>query len=697
MSEYSQDNAPLLTGFLEALGCNLETEESTLWARRVVAGEQVTAVFYILAGPGAGNLRDAAKSLSKAGRSEPGASLNLMSDRTLPNEEVERLTDFGITVLSQEGYLNAAIQADRIAQEGIEDAEKYIPEREYVDQTFAPDGVAAIDYLRRWMASDDSKLLVVLGQAGHGKTCLANQLTRRLAEDHLRDSTRPVPFLMPLHKHRHVRRFEELVLTNLQDRGIHGFTSAAFAYLARSRRILPVLDGFDELAETGGIRVARETLRGLVSQLDPSAKVLLTSRQAYFRHRGDLALFGSEEVFNSLQTRELAPFDESRRLAFLQRRGLSRSEVKEIESRIRDLRAEELLASPLMLRILSDELKAGGRLEGTTATGVLELSLTRICQREKGKGSIPWSDSRQLELLTDIADLMNESRAYELEEPDEWLRVVVERDVPGELTGTRKAEAVVARVTQLKNHPLLVATQVNGADAIGFPHPLYRDFFLAREFKAHLSDDNRVRRDLRAGLPEASANFLADLLTEAELAELLKRATTWKEDLREVWQVTLAKCNLRSTSDLKQRTAVLSACLGNRRTFDYENTSRLRFSLLRFEGFSFVGANLTASAFQGCEFTNTDFNGAQLAGSRFYECSADESSAQTLAQLGISVEQIESGILRRKTVQVQNEDPVRELVKRFFRRFIRDERGKNQRTAKVESMVAGLGGEEKVH
>ncbi len=696
MSDAGQQRCQLLTGFLEALGFSLEIDGSTVWAKRTVAGEEVIAVFHILSGSDGDDLREAARHLSKAGRSEPGASLNLIYERRLPDKEVERLSDAGIKVLSQTEYLNSAIQADRVARESIEDAEKYIPEGEYVDQAFAPDGVGAIDYLRRWMTTpDDSGLLIVLGQAGHGKTCLANQLARGLARDHLREAARPAPFLMPLHRHRHVRRFEELVLTHLQDRGIHGFTSAAFSYLVRTHRILPVLDGFDELAETGGIKVARETLKGLLSQLDPSAKILLTSRQAYFRHRGDLSLLGSEQLLTTLQTKELAPFDETRRSFFLQRRGLSKSQAKEIESCIRDLNAEELLASPLMLKILSDELKAGGKLVGSSATAVLELSLTRICEREKGKGSIPWSESRQLELLTDIADLMNESRAYELEDPDAWLKVVVEQDVPSGTAGGRRAEAVAARVTQLKNHPLLVATEVNSSDAISFPHPLYRDFFIARDFRAHSAEDNRIRNALRAGLPEGSANFLADSMTEAELADLVAKATTWKEDLREVWQIALAKCDQVSPSDPKQRTATLSACLGSRRTFDYENLSRLRFSLLRFEGFSFVGANLTTSAFQGCEFRKTDLNGAQLAGCRFYECSADESTADAFERVGISIKRLGGGILGRKTLQVENEDPVRELVKRFFRRFIRDERGKNQKTAKKESMVAGLGGEER--
>jgi hypothetical protein len=51
--------------------------------------------------------------------------------------------------------------------------------------------------------------------------------------------------------------------------------------------------------------------------------------------------------------------------------------------------------------------------------------------------------------------------------------------------------------------------------------------------------------------------------------------------------------------------------------------------------------------------------------------------------------------LGAKIVQVENGDPVVGIVTKFFQRFIREKLGRNQRTCKKESMVKGLGGEER--
>ena len=280
--------APKVVGFLQSLGFRLELQNDILWGTRQVARESVTVAFHYLASHEKTSLRMAASALTRAGRSAPAATLYVITEDPLPGSEVERFKDIDVTAASEVDYLNGALQSHRMSEEAINEAERYIPEREYVGQSLAPDGVSATDFLRKWISGPESGLLVVLAAGGYGKTCLAYQLARELAKRHLEDGTRPVPFLLPLHRHRHVRRFEELVLTHLQDSGILGFTSAAFGYLVNQHRIILVLDGFDELAETGGIRVARDTLRGLTSQLSPNANVLLTSRQAYFRHRGDL-------------------------------------------------------------------------------------------------------------------------------------------------------------------------------------------------------------------------------------------------------------------------------------------------------------------------------------------------------------------------------------------------------------------------
>ena len=615
----------------------------------------------------------------------------------LEQSDKEWCDDIGIAVTSEVGYLNLAIQSEMASKSTIASADAYIPEGEYVEQRLTPGNRPWSRYLTDWLATSDGGLLIVLGHAGYGKTCLAHQLGRKLAKEHLEEPLKPVPFVLPLHKHRYVRRFEELVLTHLQDRGILGFTSKAFAFLANNNRVVAILDGFDELAETGGIRVARETLKGLIEQLTSNAKVILTSREAYFRHRGDLSMYGDPNGFLSgLQTLELQPFDAAERKAFLEKRGLSTQQVRDVEKVVQGLAAEELLGSPLMLKILSDEVRQGEKFVGSTATDVFERSLAKICERELPKQKISWDTPKQLEFLAGLADLMNEEQTYELVDSDAWLSLVVDSDVPSDLASTKKKNELLARVTQLKNHPLLNAFTVGEKDAISFPHPLYKDYFVARKFKLASNHEHELRYLVRAGLPEGSITFVAQMVGESDLAAIALKCLQWKEGVRDVWRISLVKCDIASRDNIKTRTEKLVACFGGKTQFDYQNLSGLNFRLLQFNSFSFVGTNFTSSSFQGCNFQNCAFHGSQLGGCRFYDCEADQETAKVLNALGVQTVTIPRRLRTPKVILTsREEDPVRELVTRVFRRFIREARGRHQRTVKQNSFFSGLGGEER--
>lgn len=687
----------LLRGFLDSLGFELEDEDSCLRARRVVAGEELKLCFCPAQAASEDEVRLAIRTLNKAARAELGLSTWLITREPLDSTRKQQAEDAGVNVETEVGYLNAAVQRERTCKDSIREAGAYIPEAEYVEQRIMPENQAASHYLMRWMNSPEGGLLVILGHAGYGKTCLSHELARRLAKSCLKEAASPVPFVLPLQKHRYVRRFEELVLTHLQDRGIHGFTSRAFAYLANHKRVLPILDGFDELAETGGLRVARETLKGLIEQLGDNAKVIVTSRQAYFRHRGDLSLMGDLNGFlATLQTRELAPFDHAERRLFLEKRGLDQKQAREVENAVQGLAAEDLLGSPLMLRIVADEVKQGERPVGETATEVFQKSLVKVCEREVPKLKVAWPPPKQLEFLAGIADLMNEEQAYELTDPDGWLSLVVEGDVSPEIPQPRRKEELLARATQLKNHPLLTPVTSDGKDAIAFPHPLYRDYFVAVMFKLSRTDESGLRRSLRAALPDGSVKFLAQMLRDPELVEIAEKSIAWKDGIRGVFEIALAKCDLASKNDTGVRSKQFTSCVGGRLQLDYQNLSGLNFAMLEFDSFSFVGADFTRCSFQACRFKNCRFDGSRLSGCRFYECEADAATASALRNLGVeavSIPRLLGG--SRMAVATPEVDPVAELAGRFFHRFIREERGRNQRTARVESFFSGQGGEER--
>ena len=166
--------------------------------------------------------------------------------------------------------------------------------------------------------------------------------------------------------------------------------------------------------------------------------------------------------------------------------------------------------------------------------------------------------------------------------------------------------------------------------------------------------------------------------------------------MRSIFKVILAKCDLLSENDIKSRSQQLRACVGRTIGLDYQNLSHLIFRLIEFDGFSFIGVNFTKSSFQGCKFRKCSFDGSQLVGTQFYECEADEETGAVLRALRVETV-VTPQMLRpaKVTVTSRAEDPVLELVVKFFKRFIRDQRGTNQRTARDDSFFSGLGGEER--
>lgn len=133
--------------------------------------------------------------------------------------------------------------------------------------------------------------LLVLGQAGSGKTTLIQQfalalLTGPPAE---RPATDPVPVIFAIGAWNPVTTTLEGWLTDhllrdypaLEAFGPNGSTSAA--ELVQDRRILPLLDGFDEIAE--GLRV--EALNALNGASEREWKFVLTSRAEEYKKAVD--------------------------------------------------------------------------------------------------------------------------------------------------------------------------------------------------------------------------------------------------------------------------------------------------------------------------------------------------------------------------------------------------------------------------
>ncbi|MGH3926975.1 MAG: NACHT domain-containing protein, partial [Pseudonocardiaceae bacterium] len=156
----------------------------------------------------------------------------------------------------------------------------YVPQRfrelGHYDQAIR-DGLA--DELVRLVTSDYPRFLLVLGNAGRGKTFLLREVTRRIAETapHL------IPILIELRALDKTHTVHGLVAAHLANHGEGLSNLRAFDYLLREGRIVLLFDGFDELVTRITYDRAAEHLHTLLEAAQDRAKVIVASRTEHFK------------------------------------------------------------------------------------------------------------------------------------------------------------------------------------------------------------------------------------------------------------------------------------------------------------------------------------------------------------------------------------------------------------------------------
>ncbi len=379
-------------------------------------------------------------------------------------------------------------------------------------------------FSQEWLPDEDRRLLAVLGPAGYGKTVLSSALALNMAEAYItaEDGARPpFPYLIDFGQFRRLASFEAMILTSLEAKGITDYTSSAFAYLVTHRRVVLILDGFDELLEERP-EEAQRNLRELIETLGGLGKVLITARSTFFRTSDDVADFLEYYLEPSqVSVVELSPFDTAQRHAFIVARTEDGKEAERIEAFVNSPGLDEAMGSPLLLKETIEALleDSEGRLDRPTGRrDLFALLESKAYERERTRQAHLFSNEVQQTFLEELAKELLQDNSPALDKED----VEVYASLYGEL-----ADGDDAACAKLVGHHFLTVND-ESKDKVRFNHQVFREYFQARALIKACSEgdvDLLLRMLNKRPIPEAVREFCCELDEGAEVPKRLLEIT----------------------------------------------------------------------------------------------------------------------------------------------------------------------------
>ena len=365
------------------------------------------------------------------------------------------------------------------------------------------------------LLDEDARFVMVLGDAGFGKSFLI----RRLAHNLLSGSSGVSPVLIALREWEKSHSLVEMVSQSIAPSG-SAFQLEPFNHMFRSGRIVVLIDGYDEFAVRVGYDRAAEQLGTFLQVVQDRVKIVLTSRPTHFRDREQATgkIFADVGALTSHFVFELEPFDPTEQRAFLVRWfGLAQAPYPGAHaerwmgalSRVDNL--PELARTPRMLSFIARDLS----LEEVEEAGRKGQSITAADLYERLVGSWIESDDGGTDHLSKRSGLPSDA----LWAVAESLALMLWRNHSGEISRDL-LERVAAESLDLPGLGLTVAQaaqEIGGrallagdGDQRRFAHESVFEYVLARALARELKEGggNLIGE---AQLSELTARFLRDL------------------------------------------------------------------------------------------------------------------------------------------------------------------------------------------
>jgi hypothetical protein len=455
-------------------------------------------------------------------------------------------------------------------------------------------------YTKEWLSRPGPSLLVVMAPAGHGKTTLCHELSRRMAASFLTDGPpRLVPVMVPFESVRRVVDFESLLYRRLGE--LRPGSLGAFLPLLHRGEAVLIVDGFDELANDAGFEVAENQVRSMKFLFAGHSRVVLAGRSLFTEDFAESTTIQKRmrDLLGDIHVDvvEILPFDQSNITEYAEtRRALSAEQRKQVcVFSTASLDHEQLCSNPLFLKMLCT-LAIGNSLPRTSEVETsVQLLIRYVCEREEMRQHLGIGTEQQLSFLRWIAsEVLTNGKG------------VIRDDVQAMAELLQPAEATpnAELVGRLLDHALLDRT---GADRIDIIHPYIRDVLIGES----VLEEARSSQFRTAGvrdLPEATVRHVASAIPE--------------EAFPKEW---LSAASLSLSSRVRRnlfRVAVARAVRsGDPRS--WMMPSWLRDSVVRsldLSGLRLKFLSLDDLAFQKCDFSRTILEECDLRAVKLYSC-----------------------------------------------------------------------------
>jgi len=460
-----------------------------------------------------------------------------------------------------------------------------------------------------------TRVVLVQGEAGSGKTIVLRELASRQAERFACNEAKSVFFYVDA-QGRALSRLEDAMAKDLQDLRSK-FSYAAVAPLTRHNLIIPIIDGFDELLGSGGYDEAFSSLAAFLSTLGGRGCVVASARSAFFDYANfydNARRFAGDGRLNyEVEAVDIKRWNDDQVSRYFRAYGARvANDGDRMVAGLNELRRDlapgnrDLLSKPFyasrVARLVDDHVTV--RSDEDLLDQLVEAFLDREHKKLLDKEGQPLlSKKGHRAFLTSLAEEMwwQESRRIDVG----TVQVVAELVTESYGLPPAAARQIVEKVSSYA----FLATDAAAKRFLRFEHEVFYSYFLAQKLREFVEQEPT---DLR--------RFLARSLLDDNLAEQtvrligtdVERCTRAVEAICSVIRPTITDAIARENAGLLIATLLRAA--GTLR----EGTT---FRNVVFRQVNFGKVTLKRPRFEDCDFADVDLTSAKLIEPEFVQTS----------------------------------------------------------------------------